>query len=235
MRTFITSLLALFLNAGVAFALAPLGPPVADLEQQQISIGFDYSFGETDVEVSGYGVSDTVDVDSDMFLAKFAYGITDGWNVFLRLGATSLDSDGFDSGTEFAWGIGTKGTVLRNEQLSWGLLGQIHWFEGDDTWAYAGYAGSSEVDAYEIKVAAGPAYQLDNVCIYGGPFLQFIEGDWDIKSGGAKVSFDVEEESAFGAYIGANVPLTELVNFNGELQVTGDAWVLAVGLLYRLQ
>jgi len=235
MRTSITSLLVLFLCGSAGLAVAPLGPPVAQLHQGQIGIGFDYSCAETDLELSGFGISGTVDVDSDLFLAKFGYGVSDNWDVFVRLGATSIDADGFDSGTEFGCGIGTKTTVFQNGQVSWGVIGQVHWFKGDDTWTYAGYAGSSEVDAYEIEFAAGPAYRWDSLCIYGGPFLQFIDGDWDIQSGATKLSFDVEEKSVFGGYIGATVPLAETADLNAELQLTGDAWLLAVGVLWKIQ
>jgi hypothetical protein len=71
-------------------------------------------------------------------------------------------------------------------------------------------------------------------CIYGGPFLHFVDGDYDTDiSDLGSLSFDMEHESEFGAYIGTQVDISTNSLFNIEAQFTGDAWVLSFGIGWR--
>lgn len=203
------------------------------------------------------------DIESDMIFANLGYGISDKLEVFLRLGMADLSSDdaGFDGSfggsSEFAWGLGAKATFYEETNLKLGGLFQITLGSADDeiTMTVDDPSGEEqEVDTpadiywYEIKIAVGPAYELTEGCsIYGGPFYHLISGDLDAKDsrddvdigGGDTASYDIslsadiEEQSNFGGYIGAQIDLAENLPLCVEYQFTGDANVLGASLVYR--
>jgi opacity protein-like surface antigen len=218
-----------------AFGLAPLGPPKAGLDQGQYHIGLDYSHGETDLEFSGGGESETLEVESDMIFANLGYGLAESWEGFVRLGISSVEVEGFDSGNEFAYGFGTKVTITEHDAVTWGGLFQIGWFEGDDTVDGV----DVDIDAYEIQIAFGPTYKYNEKClIYGGPFLHLVDGDGKLEAvlpgwGAVSGNFDVEQESEFGGYVGAQVDLTDNSSFFVEYQLTGDAWAVGTGINWK--
>jgi hypothetical protein len=221
-----------------AFALAPMGPPTATLKQGQFGAGVEYSYSKADLKVSGHGFSGTLDdVKSNMFFGNLGYGLIENWEAFLRLGTADVKGEDFSGGQKFAWGFGTKATFVKDTPLAWGGLFQMHWLKGDDTWTLGSYSGDAEVDVYEMQIAAGPTWQKDGFCIYGGPFLHFVAGDLDIKSGSATYSFNVKQDSEFGGYVGAQCDLANWIqnaSWNAELQLTGDAWAFATGVIWRL-
>lgn len=229
-----------------SMALAPMGPPMASLEQGQFSAGIDYSYNEMDVEVSGYGLTVTVkDVETNMIFANLGYGIVPNLELFVRLGAANADCEGFSGDTQFAFGFGTKATFAQEGDLTWGGLFQMSWLNSEDSGTYVldGHTvtGTQEIDAYEIQIAVGPTYKMDGLSIYGGPFLHFIGGNYDwsgtvtgpIVSGSGSFSFDVEQESEFGGFVGAQFDLAENVSCCVEYQLTGDAWAIGTGVVWR--
>ena len=90
---------------------------------------------------------------------------------------------------------------------------------------------ASELDLYEIQIAAGSTYSFDRFHLYGGPFLHFLRGEED--SSMFNTHFDVEEDSIFGAYVGLRTDLTDSVGLDLELQATPDAYAVALGLPWR--
>lgn len=227
------------LCAGQAWALTYIGPPTSDIEAGQFGIGFDYSNGKVGVKIGGYGLSGATDLDTSVTFGKLVFGLADRAEFFARLGLSDIDEDkhgGFSSNNEFAWGLGTKMTFAgeKDEPLNWGILFQFTALTADDTWEYYIFAGDSEIDAYEFQVAVGPSYKIDTLCLYGGPFLYFIDGDWDIKSGGTTfLSFDVEQETEFGGYVGLGWEITENSSLNVEYQFTDDAHAVGISLLNK--
>ena len=130
-------LVVIFMGAGLwsssALALAPMGPPMASLEQGQYSAGVDYSYSEMDIEVSGYGLTATQkDVETNMIFANLGYGIAPNVEAFLRLGVADAESEGFSGDTEFAYGFGIKGTFAQEGDLVWGGLFQMSWMTSED-------------------------------------------------------------------------------------------------------
>jgi hypothetical protein len=192
-----------------------------------------------DLKLSGYGFSWTADVEANMLFGNFGYGISDKWEGFVRLGFANVEAEDFDGDNEFAYGFGTKLTFAEQDAVTWGALFQIGWFEGEDTVTgfvpgYGILTADQEIHAYEIQVSVGPTYEAENIRIYGGPFLHFVDGDYDIDIAGVgSLSFDVEQESEFGAYIGTQVDIATNSSFNIEAQFTGDAWAFCTGIVWR--
>ena len=230
MKKVMSIILVLICNQ--AFGLNLMGPPKATLEQGQNSFGFGYSNSDVEIELSGYGDKWTEDVETNSLLGTFGYGIVNNCEVFVRLGFTDVEAEvldvlDFDSDFEFSYGFGAKVTFAEYDALSLGSIFQIHWFEGDDDI----YGIKQEFDAYEIQIAVGPTYKYNNISIYGGPFLHFINGDYDIEIPGIiSASADIEEESVFGGYIGLDAALSENADWRIEFQLTDDAQAFCTGL-----
>ena len=183
---------------------------------------------------------------------NLGYGITDDLDVFLRLGATTAkfgdsiweDAEKFDDHANFTIGCGIKATFYEDDNLKLGGLFQASWAEFDGKLNAAHWAAADfiEMNITEIQVAVGPTYKLaERISIYGGPFFHFIIGDLDDEfsevSGESlltsKYSWDIEESSIFGAYIGAQVEIAENSSFGIEYQHTAAADALVVRLLWR--
>jgi len=255
-----------------AFALAPMGPPIPTLKQGQWSAAGEYGYSKMDLQAdakwsvtgpvaeSGKESTTIKDFKSSMFFANLGYGVSDNWEAFVRLGAADVKmEDWFDGGYGFAWGFGTKVSFLKQDSITWGGLFQMTWFNpGDDkmtdteTFAVGEgqenvtISGKGEVDWSEIQIAVGPTWQTGNLCIYGGPFLHFLNGDYDEKLTGtltnpgdviSKATADIKQDSEFGGYVGAQCDLGNWIqnaSWNADLQFTGDAWAFATGVIWRL-
>jgi len=183
---------------------------------------------------------------------NLGYGIIDGLDAFLRLGGTTAtfgdsiweDAEEFDNHADFTVGCGIKATFYEDDKLKLGGLFQASWAEFDGRLSAAHWAAADlvEMSIAEIQVAVGPTYKLaDNISIYGGPFFHFVVGDLDDEfneaSGGSlltsKYSWDLDESSNFGGYIGAQVDIAENFSFNIEYQHTAAADALSAGLIWR--
>jgi hypothetical protein len=216
----VVALMVAGLWSSAAWALRPMGPPMAGLEQSQMSVGFDFSWSEMNLEVEG----DTVDdVESIAYLAKLGYGIADNWEAFIRLGIAGIDIDDpdFSGDDQFAYGFGTKVTFAEGDPLTWGGLFQMDWTKSEDE--------DAEIDAFEIQIAVGPTYQMEGMSIFGGPFLHFVDGEVDEPGG----THDVKQESEFGGYVGAQFDIAENASCHIEYQITGDASGIGAGIVWR--
>ncbi len=293
----IFSLFVLVSSSSVVLALDPMGPAAAELQKDQFSIGAEYSasrmdlkFNEGEITRIGYadGVLTSISSDPlhryaltnlhmDKVWSKISYGVTDDWDVFLRLGTSDMEfdydrmacanneCDVFPLGQElngdngFAIGLGTKVTFHKEENIKWGGLFQISWCQSDGkdtgpllaassiTGFGTNYSHSVDVDLVEIHVALGPDYRLtDNISVYGGPFLHFVDGD--IKGryyesgttgGGTFIeyisdySYDIDQRTFFGGYLGMEMNLSKDVSVNIEYQHTATADALAMNLTWR--
>lgn len=195
------------------------------------------------------------DVKLHKVYANLGYGITDNWEGFLRLGGASADfkdvpwgqDEQPDGDTGFAIGFGTKVTFYEERNLKVGGLFQMSWFEtegrlrGIDEEG-SSFSGSAETDITEIQIAVGPTYKLTKgLSIYGGPFFHFIDGDMKASGswttgpldGTEKYSYDIDEASCFGGYIGTAVDIAENISCNIEFQHTAAADALGISLLWR--
>ena len=200
------------------------------------------------------------DLKSNIVLGRVSYGISDNWDAFLRLGVADAECDidhtyadgalhqypGFDGGFGFAWGLGTKVTIWEDKDITWGGLLQMTWAKpGDSDISLSGdpnFSGNAEIEFWEVQLAVGPTWRMnDNLSIYGGPFLHFVNGDLDISYKTvdmgdeirSKVSGDIEENSQFGAYVGASLDANERTSYFLECQFTSDAWGIGLGAVRK--
>ena len=260
------------LGEPAAFALSPMGPPTAGLKQEDFKIGIDYSHSKMDLELNDGKYVEYLDgwfdasgaepdlklkdVEINTVYVNLGYGITDNFEVFLRLGGTNAkfggstfwpSGDDFDSDTDFAIGGGIKTTFYEEGKLKIGGLIQVGWSELDGAirpqeWPVAD--DTVQFDLTQVQIAVGPSYELtERVLIYGGPFLHFVRGDWediynqiDPDTGGlltSKLSWTVEEDSSFGAYIGTQMEIAENSTFLIEYQHTAAANAVGASMAVR--
>jgi hypothetical protein len=119
-----------------------------------------------------------------------------------------------------------------------------------------------ELELLEIQVAIGADYLLSpGFRIYGGPFWYYVDGDYSFKGTNGYFEeyeelwndyegeyywaatdwwdlcvtgdYDVEADSEFGGYLGAQIDITTNVACNAEAIVTGDAVGFGASLIWR--
>lgn len=260
------------ISGPAAFALSPMGPPASSLKQEDFKIGADYSYNEIDLKFNDGkfveyldGLFDASGAEPDLKLknvkintvyVNLGYGVTDYFEVFLRLGGTNAKFSGstfwpsgeeFESNTDFAIGGGIKTTFYDEGKLKIGGLIQVGWSDLDGAirpkeWPVAD--DTVQFDLAEVQIAAGPSYELtERVLIYGGPFLHFIRGDWedvynqiDLGTGGlltTKTTWTAKEDSYFGAYIGTQMEIAENSSFMIEYQYTSAAAAVGASIAVR--
>lgn len=189
------------------------------------------------------------DVESNAFLANIGYGATDDWEIYALLGIAYVQIDkvgnekalGVDGDYDFGYGFGTKYTFRKEESLSWGAMFQMDWTNSEDSRNTIGNDDTDvEIDYYEIVIAVGPTYEInEQLRFYGGPFFFMLDGEYDMKltsidgEDGFKMSFDLEEESEFGGYVGAEIDLTENAPLFVEFQFTADSWGFGAGIGWK--
>ena len=215
-----------------SFGLSLMGPPKAELDEGQYRIGVDYSYSENNLDINASVTID--DVETNMVFANLGYGITEQWEGFVRLGVTRLKVEDFDGDGEFAYGFGAKVTLIEGEAIAGGGLFQIIWFETDNSESGI----DIDIDAFEIQIAIGPTYEAENMRFYGGPFLHLFDGDGNLSGtvpgfGSVSGSFDIEQVSEFGGYVGTQIDIADNSAVNVELQFTGDAWAVGAGIGWR--
>jgi len=245
------------LEQGQKRAAFEYGYGKADLETGKIKVT---TWGDMTIggahSVTGPGVT-LKDVESNAFLANIGYGATDNWEVYALLGMANIQIDkvgtakelGADGDYGFGYGFGTKYTFRKEDSLSWGAMFQMDWASSEASGTVTGdFFGTNvevaktdvEIDYYEIVIAVGPTYEMnEQLRIYGGPFFFMLDGEYDMKltgkggEDGFKMSFDLEEASQFGGYVGAEYDLAENAPLFVELQFTGDSWGLGAGIGWK--
>jgi len=198
----------------------------------------------------GYGVRENVDVFVRLGAADAKDEI--GPIEFTTCPDCQHNFD-FDGGSGFAWGFGARATFYQKGNLAWGGLLQLTWADPDQStlsWQNPAdpgetLSGKMKLDWREIQIAAGGTWQVINgLCIYGGPFWLYVRGDLDIENswfpgpveaGRLICSQDVTEESEFGGYCGALWDVVRNASLYAEYQLTGDAWGIGLGCMWRLE
>jgi hypothetical protein len=276
-RTLIVVLALIVAGSGGprAFALDPMGPPVAGLEQGQFKFGVDFSYSEMDLELdngqwaefldgvffdAGEATSfDLKEFEATRTFVNFGYGFADNVEGFIRVGGTKgefgdsiwQDSEDFESGSNLVVGAGLKATFFEQDGLKLGgiIQGSYAEYQGELDAPHWGAADFVEVDLTEVQLALGASYTWeDRFSIYGGPFLHFVSGDlYDnvtelfVDEFGVPLPnllhseyvWEIDEDSAFGAYIGAQLEIGENCAVNVEYQKTAAADAFGAGILWK--
>lgn len=211
MKKIIITSLAFLLLTSNAFALDPLGPPVATLNKEQPIAGLEFLYSEMDLHADSLTVAtplgtlqfpsaDIEAIKMNKLYVNLISDLVDNYDIFLRLGITDASPDKSKNQDNFAGSIGdsdydiTLGGGFRttfyqskDSKTRWGLLAQLSYASLDfdeKTYSVNGsdISLSATVDMLEIQLAAGPTYQItDEISIYGGPFLHFIKGDVELR------------------------------------------------------
>lgn len=239
-REFLAVLVAVCAVQTVVPAASPLGPPVAQLEQRQFRAGFDYAYSEADVDyegtVGGTATEGTFrDFESNAVLTNIGYGVSDSWEVYALLGMADGDIEefDFDSDFEFSGGFGTKLSLHRQGDISWGGLFQMLWFQPEGEMTISGTVRNADVDAYLLQTAVGPCYHGDGFRLYGGPVFYYVDGKVEFDTGGGSDSVDFDEDPGVGAYGGAEIDLGDGCCLLVEYQGADDIEVIGASLQWR--
>jgi len=185
--------------------------------------------------------------------ANLGYGITDNLEAFLRLGAA--DTDWRDDGdTHFSFGLRTGVTFYKKDALQLSALAQYSWAQSEfDSLPLTTVVGgtpypllmSGKLSMHEIQIAMGPTYELTkDISLFGGGFFHLMEGSLDLKGSATTVgipkfrydldsSYDIDQASELGVYIGARIKATNDISYSIEYQHTNSADAIAMRLLWR--
>jgi hypothetical protein len=213
---------------------------------------FTIPWGGADVSAVPTGSATISDAESNAFIANIGYGVIENWEVYALLGIADVQIDyvegaedlAFDGNYRPYFGFGTKLTFRKEEPLSWGAMFQMDWTnsEEDDFFELDIFGSDNvEIQYYEIVVAVGPTYEMnEQLRIYGGPFFYLLDGDFKSEitntmfyDSGSKISFDLEEDSQVGGYVGAEYDLVENAPLFVELQFTADSWGFGAGIGWK--
>lgn len=209
-KTIITSIGFLLLTTH-AFALDPLGPPVATSNKDQFTASLEYLYSEMNLHADSLNLStpfgnlqfpsaEFKDIEMNKFYINILSILGSNNNdFFLRLGLTDVSPDknknqdnlagsigNSDSG--FTFGGGFRTTLFQSDKIKWGLLTQFSFAQldfDDKTYLINGsdvLISKTTLDMFDIQIAAGPTYQFtDEFFIYGGPFLHFVNGNVELR------------------------------------------------------
>jgi len=206
----------------------------------------------------GYGVMDNWEAYIQLGVANAEFDKVD-WSDEVTDDTWGFDGDygfAYGFGTKYTfweqmegltWGVLFQMKWINSEDTISGM--DIEGGEG--YYDFEVWDDKVELDYYEMQIAVGPTWQaMDGLCIYGGPFVHLVSGDLDdswteawavfdnpegtgtpLDSGvdAGKESTDLEEESSFGGYVGAQLDVTEQMQAFVEVMFTGDAWGLGIG------
>jgi len=192
------------------------------------------------------------DFKTDKIYFNLGYGFTDNLDAFLRLGVTTADfgdsiwqdTEKFDGDADLTIGAGIKATFYADDKLKIGGLLQASWaeYDGELNASHWSTPDTVEINMAQVQIAVGPTYELnDNVSIYGGPFWHYTFGNLDVEvneeiGGGilnSNFSWDIDDSSTFGAFVGTRIEINENTSFNIEYQHTADSDAFVAGLVWR--
>jgi len=178
----------------------------------------------------------------------FSYGLSDLWEVYFQVGFVEAETGLVDgiSGTrteldfdnDLAWGWGTRITLCEKDNVRWGTSLQMNWLDISADVVDASQKTTYEFETMDLLISFGPTVDMGGWQLYGGPFYYSMSGDyseyggdfgnltWDGKA-------DLENESNFGGFIGAQIPLWDNTDMVAEVSFTGDSWAVGTGITWK--
>ena len=193
------------------------------------------------------------DLKVNKIYSYFGYSFANNWEAFVRLGTTSSEFDGllitqsekYESDDTPVVGGGVKVTLYDDFRLKLGGLVQANWAN------YNGQYKTSTLDTHyvgvdikEVQIALGAIYKwTDYISVYGGPVYHFITGELDdvfsivdFDTGRLRVleyMSDIEINSNYGGYMGAQVDLTKQLYLNFEYQLMGSSDAFGANVAWK--
>jgi hypothetical protein len=192
------------------------------------------------------------DFEQNSSYIYLGYGIDYNWEIFVRLSSTKAEfgdsllklNEKFESDSKPAFGGGIKATLFENYNFKIGGIVQANMSSHSGQlysplWEVPHFV---ESDITEIQIALGASYMwIDGICIYGGPIMHLISGEYtdtyieEAEIGGLLLSeytWDIEQDSMYGGYLGTEVEIGKNCYFNVEYQFTGAADAFTAGILF---
>ncbi|MHC4570064.1 MAG: hypothetical protein ACYTE3_30440, partial [Planctomycetota bacterium] len=189
-KRMLLSVMVVGMLCSAAWAIAPMGPPAATLDQGTYGAFVGYAHSDMTLEISGPvgtngGEAVLNDVQHDMYFVGLGYGISNDWSIHGSIGIANAEFPGdsgapdFEGDNGFAFGIGTKRTLAQDGETKWGVLGQYTQGKSEDnvrvppspgapnpTWGNGsirlGGGGNvpTKLEWYEVQLALGPTVPL---------------------------------------------------------------------------
>ncbi len=259
-KRMLLSVMVVGMFCSASFAIAPMGPPMAGLEQGKYAGGIGYAYSDMTLEIAGSGISSEGeavinDLQHNMYFVNLGYGISDDWSLYGGIALANAEFPGdsgapdFEGDNGFAFGLGTKRTLAEDGDTKWGVLAQYTQGKSEDnvrtvtsgTWGNQAIpvpttgatVSPTKLEWYEVQLALGPTVPLsEDVCVYGGPFLHFAEADLEIR--GSRTQYDLQQKLQLGAYVGTLISLGDPnASLMAEFLYTGEGWGFGIGVLCK--
>lgn len=190
------------------FALSFMGPPTAERNQGQWSVGYNYSYSVQDLDKvrqdwvmisddtitsTGEGQLRIEDLTVQRHYIGINCGFTDWWELYARIGLSDVKGDvhwfdderkiGYNFDSDYAWGWGTKVTFRKSDAVAWGAALHLNWLDTDtgkieDVSGSGPWKDTVRIDTYEVLFAVGPTVDMGGWKLYGGPFYYSLDGDY---------------------------------------------------------
>jgi len=259
-KKLLLSLMVVGMMGTAALAVAPIGPPVASLAEGQYAVGAGYAMVDLEVEIQGAfptaGRRGWQNAEVNAYYAKLGYGISDTWSAGVTLGMSGIEADAdgvpaagkdFDGDNKFMYGLTTKKTLHDNgTDTKWGVALQYMRGGSKDSITSTGTSfgngaigpftnATVDIDWYVMQLAMGPSIQLNpDICLYGGPFLMFVEADLHANALGFSAEAEVSERFQFGGYVGTMINLGGNAGLNLEFLLSNQSWGAGIGAMFPL-
>jgi len=231
----LTGNMILLLFFSVAMA-GTIGNPTATVEQGSFRVGAEIDLMERDIESDDGG--EAVEAESNRYIVRGTYGISDQINVYAKLGMADCTVDEFDGDNQFTYGGGLKATIYDAGEVKIGLVAQLSHVSSEDSYEEEGYYGYSysedvELTWWEYEIAVGASYGgLGNFVPYGGIFYSRIDGEAEVAYewvnyyygtySGSETS-DFEESDSIGIFVGADYAVSEQFNLGAEARLINES------------
>jgi hypothetical protein len=235
-----------------AYGVGFIGTPTAELDQGQWNVGFNYTYISMDLDETTIKDSDGStskleinDNNIQRYYGTVGYGVTDAWDAYIQLGLADVKArfkdaddptdveDGLNFDNDFAWGWGTKYTFHEQGDTCWGVSLQMNFLDTSSDDSGSDWEETVDYESFDLIVAVGPTVDMGGWNLYGGPFYYMIDGDLDVSGidmGSAyKASGDLEEDSSFGGFIGAQCMVDQYC-MTTEVSFSGGGWAIGAGI-----
>jgi hypothetical protein len=205
-------MLVILLGCVPVLGQAPVGPSTALLRGARFGLAVEYGQSDTDLTfLADGGLEESFDYRT--IFANFTAPLTSRWEFFVRVGGAQAETAGFDGDWNLSWGLGTRYTVLKWNDLSWGILGQFTNLvsQFDTMGVFDVNEGpvreTDELNVVEYVFATGPTWRHGGLSLYGGLLVRLADGNFEIIAERFGDRFDIDAQWEVGGYVGGTVTL----------------------------